>query len=74
MACSQVAIRFSTVFEVVIIERGPTHWEWQVCKSDGVLLMQGRAKTRAEAKYQDNRALFSLLAGGSRPMSRPKGH
>jgi hypothetical protein len=40
------------MFEVIIIERGPTHWEWQVCKSDGVLLMQGRAKTRAEANIR----------------------
>jgi hypothetical protein len=57
------------MFEVVIIERGPTLWEWQVCKSEGVRVMEGRAKTRAEAKYQGNRALFSLLAGGPKPMT-----
>jgi hypothetical protein len=60
------------MFEVVIIEHSPADWEWQVCESDGVWVMQGRAKTRAEAKYQGNRALFSLLAIGSRPMSRPE--
>jgi hypothetical protein len=60
------------MFEVVIIEHGPADWEWQVCESDGVWVMQDRAKTRAEAKYQGNRALFSLLAIGSRPMSRPE--
>ena len=60
------------MFEVVIIEHSPADWEWQVCESDGVWVMQGRAKTRAEAKYQGNRALFILLATGSRPMSRPE--
>ena len=59
------------MFEVVIIEHSPADWEWQVCESDGVWVMQGRVKTRAEAKYQGNRALFSLLAIRSRPMSRP---
>jgi hypothetical protein len=28
------AIFASTMFEVVIIERGLTHWEWQVCNSE----------------------------------------
>ena len=68
----RVAIFASSMFEVVIIERGPTLWEWQVCKSDGVRVMEGWAKTRAEAKYQGNRALFGLLAIGPRPMSRPE--
>ena len=58
------------MFEVVIIEHSPADWEWQVCDSDGVRVMQGRAKTRAEAKYQGNRALFSLLAGGAMPVRR----
>jgi hypothetical protein len=62
----------STMFEVVIIERGPTHWEWRVCNSDGVQMLHGREKTRAEAKYQGNRALFSLLVGGWKPMARPE--
>jgi hypothetical protein len=60
------------MFEVVIIERGPTHWEWQVCGNDGLQIMQGREKTRAEARYQGNRALFSVLAGPWKPMTHPK--
>jgi hypothetical protein len=60
------------MFEVVIIERGPTHWEWQVCDRDGLQIMQGREKTRAEARYQGNRALFSLLASPWKPMTHPK--
>ena len=52
------------MFEVVVIERGLTHWEWQGCNSDGVQIARGRKKTRAEARYQGNRALFSLLVGG----------
>lgn len=61
-----------TMFEVVIIQRGPTRWEWQVWNCDGVQMMRGREKTRAEARYQGNRALFRLLAIGWRPMIRPK--
>jgi hypothetical protein len=64
----------SAMFEVVIIERGPTHWEWQVQDSDGVPITTGQEKSRANARYQGYRALFSLLAVGWRPMSRPKGH
>ena len=59
------------MFEVFIIERGPTHWEWQVQDREGVPITNGREKSRANAKYQGNRALFSLLAIRSRPMSRP---
>lgn len=62
----------STMFEVVIIERGPTRWEWFVCNRDGVRILHGREKTRAEARYQGNRALFSLLARGWKPMARPE--
>jgi hypothetical protein len=59
----RAAIFTLTMFEVVIIERGPTRWEWQVCNRDGVQIVHGREKTRAEARYQGNRALFSLLLG-----------
>jgi hypothetical protein len=45
----RVAIFILSMFEVVIIERGPARWEWQVCDSDGVQIMHGREKTRAEA-------------------------
>jgi hypothetical protein len=60
------------MFEVVIIERGPTRWEWHVCNSDGVQILHGREMSRAEARYQGNRALFSLLVGGSKPMASPE--
>ena len=69
---SSVGICIFTMFEVVIIEHGPTRWEWQVCNSDGMQIMQGQEKTRAEARYQGNRALFSQLAGGWRPLTHPK--
>jgi hypothetical protein len=75
----RVAIFALSMFEVVIIERGPARWEWQVCDSDGVQIMHGREKSRAEARYQGNRALFTLLAGGWKleagswkPMTHPK--
>ena len=50
------------MFEIVIIQRGPTHWEWEVRNCEGLLIVQGWEKTRAEASYQGNRALFSVLA------------
>lgn len=68
----RVAIFASSMFEVVIIERGPARWEWQVCDSDGVQIMHGRETTRAEARYQGNRALFTLLVGGWKPTTHPK--
>ena len=52
------------MFEVVVIERGPTRWEWRVQDSDGVPIMNGQEKSRANARYQGYRALFSLLAVG----------
>jgi len=60
------------MFEVVIIECSPTHWEWRVCNSDGVQMLHGQEQTRAEAGYQGNRALFGLLIGGWKPMARPE--
>ena len=48
------------MFEVVIIERGPARWEWQVCDSDEVQIMNGREKTRAEARYQLQTRLSKL--------------
>jgi hypothetical protein len=51
------------VLEVVVIERRPSKWKWQVCYADGAPVMSGWAKTRQEARYQAYRALFLLLAG-----------
>ena len=60
------------MLEVVIIECGPARWQWQICDSDGVQIMHGWEKSRAEARYQGNRALFSLLLGGWKPMTHLK--
>ena len=54
-----------TVLEVVIIERRPTKWKWQVCNTAGTAIMSGWEKTRQAAKYQGYRALFLLLAASS---------
>lgn len=35
-----------------------------MCNSDGVEILRAREKTRAEARYKGNRALFRLLVGG----------
>jgi hypothetical protein len=43
-----------------------------VCNRDGVQILHGREKTRAEARYQGNRALFSILVRGWKPMARPE--
>ena len=63
----RVAIFVSTMFEVVIIERGLTHWEWQVCNSDGVEIMRGREKTRAEARYQATELYFACWSAAGNP-------
>jgi hypothetical protein len=60
------------MYEVVIIELSPNRWEWRVCNSDGVPIIHGREKNRAEARYQGNRALFNLLVGGWKPKTRPE--
>ncbi len=54
------------MFEVVIINRSPSNWEWQVRNRNGSPIMQGWEKTRAAAKYRGERALFLLLATGWR--------
>ena len=54
-----------TMFEVVIGRRW-AQWEWQVCDQAGTTIMWGWEKTREAARYKGNRALFLLLAAGSR--------
>jgi hypothetical protein len=37
------------------------YWAWRVLDASGRVLMAGREKSRAEAKYQGERALFLIL-------------
>jgi hypothetical protein len=53
------------MFEVVIIKRRPTKWEWRVCDAEGTILMHGWETTRRAAKYRGDRGLFLLLASGN---------
>jgi hypothetical protein len=54
------------MFEVTITEceRSPTEWEWRVSDTSGRPLMVGWQKSRNDAKYEGERALFNLLASG----------
>jgi hypothetical protein len=60
------------MFEVIIIkcEFSPTEWEWRVCDTYGRPLMLGWQKSRTEAKYMGERALFDLLASGNIPLRK----
>lgn len=48
-------------FEVSLAPRKRSAWAWSVCSSHGVVLMQGRERSRPAARYQAERALFLLL-------------
>jgi hypothetical protein len=50
------------MFEVVIIKRSPTKWEWRVCDHKGAVLLHGWEPTRPAARYRGHRGLFLLLA------------
>jgi hypothetical protein len=54
------------MMEVTVSKRRRS-WEWRVHDQNGTLLMHGRERSRAEARYQGNRSLFLLLAAGRRP-------
>jgi hypothetical protein len=61
------------MFEVIITkcECGPTEWEWRVCDASGLPLMLGWQKSRADAKYEGEKALFNFLAsGGNIPLRK----
>jgi hypothetical protein len=60
------------MLEVVIIERRPTKWKWQVCYLEGTPIMSGWEKTREAARYRGDRALFLLLAAGRKPNDAPE--
>jgi hypothetical protein len=53
------------MFDVVIIKRRATKWEWRVCDRNGTILMHGWEATRRAARYRGDRALFMLLAAGN---------
>ena len=55
------------VFEVVLKQRG-RGWSWDVCTTEGALVMTGFRSSRSAASYEANRALFLLLS--SAPLSR----
>jgi hypothetical protein len=44
-----------------VIRRRRLRWEWQVYDLAGTIFAQGRESSRAAARYQAERALFSLL-------------
>ncbi len=52
------------VFEEVLKKRGRT-WQWRVCTTEGVVVMQGSESSRPAAKYKADRALFLLLMSAS---------
>jgi hypothetical protein len=52
------------MFEVVIINRSPNRWKWLVYNRNGIPIVEGWERTRAAAKYQGERALFTLFASG----------
>lgn len=60
-------------FEAVIIRRR-LRWDWSLRNRAGKTVMRGREKSRAEARYQSERALFlMLLASCRRGLSRAAG-
>jgi len=48
------------LFEIAITQRR-MRWEWSVRDRNGKVVMSGREKSRAAARYQSGRALFLLL-------------
>jgi hypothetical protein len=48
------------LFEIAIAQRR-MRWEWSVRDRNGKVVMAGREKSRAAARYQSGRALFLLL-------------
>jgi hypothetical protein len=52
------------MFEVTIIKRTQTKWEWRVYDGKGTIRKHGWERARRVAKYRGERALFLLLAAG----------
>jgi hypothetical protein len=47
-------------FEAIVRKRRRT-WRWYICTAEGEVVMLGSDSTRPGARYQANRALFTLL-------------
>jgi hypothetical protein len=47
-------------FDVAIVQKR-LRWDWCLRDRSGKVIMQGREKSRAEARYQSERALFLIL-------------
>jgi hypothetical protein len=62
---SSQAFLDSTMFEFAITYRR-LRWQWCLRDRSGRVVMKGREKSRAEARYQSGRALFMMLLATSR--------
>jgi len=60
------------MFEMVLTKRGRSRWEWRVFGPSGKLVMSGAEKSRPEAKYRGERALFLLLMTAGRIYDPPQ--
>jgi hypothetical protein len=49
------------MYEVVIINRRRSRWEWQLCDPKGRVVLGGIERSREAAKYAGERALFYIL-------------
>jgi hypothetical protein len=58
----------STIFEFSITHRR-LRWRWCLRDRSGRVVMEGREKSRAEARYQSERALFMMLLATCRRVS-----
>jgi hypothetical protein len=55
----------SPLFEVKIVQRR-LRWDWCLRDRSGKVVMEGREKSRAAARYHSGRALFLLLLASCR--------
>jgi hypothetical protein len=56
-------------FEAIVRKRRRS-WRWYICTAEGHLVMVGSDSTRPGARYQANRALFTLLLNSPYRTSR----
>ena len=60
------------MLEVILTKRGRARWEWRVLDPSGQTIMGASESSRAEAKYQGERALFLLLLTTARTPAIPR--